>query len=270
MAENIEDLSDLYQPFTPEAAEADEKRLPTYSTMKLGVGKKVIRILPPPPGFVHATPWLLVHEHWIDLPGGKVGFPCLVQHCGERCPGCIKAEQLRKSGSKADRDVAERMAAKPTAFCHVIERGNEDAGVQTLRLPQSVLRDLLKHRNDSVTCGDDFTNPLHGFDVQIVGTKKGEYTNYETNIARRPTPMVADTSKIREMLTTRPDLMEKLRLRTWQEIVEDVQKKSAAGGQGGQQAMQSSSQQNSVAGAIEATATGDDMFAGGADEDIPF
>jgi hypothetical protein len=67
-----------YGGYSEEAAKAEQEELEKGGGdfMKLEVGKNVIRILPPPIG--HTTPFIVVHQHFIKLPGmdSPASFNC--------------------------------------------------------------------------------------------------------------------------------------------------------------------------------------------------
>lgn len=205
-----------YGSFDLEAAEneLDDLNRSQSQFLKLAVGNNVVRLLPPPLG--RNTPFVVVWQHFIKLPGATapVVFNCPRMMARKTCPACAKAEKLGNSRNSADRDAAREFWATKRIFASVIDRTDEEAGPKILGFGKSIYEALLALRTDS-TAGGDYTNPLKGFDINIKRTGTGLETRYDVLSARRNSAL-GDM----EWIGMAPDLRELARVPTADEIRE--------------------------------------------------
>lgn len=97
---------------------------------KAASGKKKFRILPAAPG---ESPFV---EAWFHNAQGADGWSknfCPEHNDGSPCPFCEIADELRKSGSKEDKELAKTYTAKKFYIVKGIERGKEEEGVKFWR-----------------------------------------------------------------------------------------------------------------------------------------
>lgn len=181
--------------------------------LKLKAGKNVLRFLPPAEGA--DSPFVLVHQHYIEVPGSQKGvsFNCPRMAKKGRCPACEKADELRDTGNPADYDRAGKFLARRRVFANVIDRNDPERGPVTLPMGKTVHEQLLAIRKN-VEAGGDFTDPSDaGFDIII--EKKGEKLNTEYSVftARKNSELGND-----EWLDNMPDLSRLARIESLEEI----------------------------------------------------
>ncbi len=172
--------------------------------MKLKVGRNVVRILPPAVG--QRTPFKVVYQHFIDLPGKKLVFVCPRFEAKRACPVCQKADQLKGSSAKADQDAASDFFARRRVYCNAIDRGEPDKGPQVLAFGKTVHEQLVALRADE-DAGGDFCNPEEGFDIIIErsGTGKND-TKYVVRPARSTSALHPNAAVMQEWIDTQKNL----------------------------------------------------------------
>lgn len=171
-------------------AEREEAAKTGGDFLKLKVGQTVVRFLPPIGQM--RSPFVIVHQHFIELPGmkDKVVFNCPRIMAQQLCPACQKMEQLRGTGLKADYDLAGELFPGMRVYAYVIDRDAPELGPQKIALSKSVLEQLNTIRADKVA-GGDFTDPTEdGFDIVINRTGTGKKdTRYQVTPARASSPL---------------------------------------------------------------------------------
>lgn len=187
---------------------------------KLVVGRNILRILPPPVN--QRSPFKIVHQHFIELPGNRKSFICARLEAKKPCAICKKIDQLRASPSKADRDAADDMFARRRIFVNVIDRKNPDKGPMVMAVGKQVHEQLLGLRDDET--GGDYCDPEEGYDVVITRTGTGKNdTKYTVALMRKPSPLAGtkddpDYDKMQEWIDTQNDLQKFARLPDQQEV----------------------------------------------------
>lgn len=160
--------------------------------LKLKEGKNRLRFLPPYLGM--SSPFMKVHQHFFKMPGSKkpIVFNCPRQmKAGYDCPACAKADDWQVSGTPAQRKLAEDMRPSARYFALVVDRDDEEKGVQILGLGKSILKGLSDIRRDE-DYGGDFTHPEEGMDVYIKRVGQGLDTRYTVHPGGRTTPLGND------------------------------------------------------------------------------
>lgn len=155
---------------------------------KFEQGNNRVRFLPPPAG--KRTPFVLVQQHFVQLPGmaAAASFNCPRAMASERCPVCDKADKLKASGNPVDFEEAKKLYPKLRVFANVIDRKHPEQGPQVIAYGKMVHEKLVKLRTDE-DAGGDFTHPLEGFDIIIEKNGDGMNTKYEVRPARQSTPL---------------------------------------------------------------------------------
>jgi len=157
--------------------------------IKVKEGQNVYRFLPPIGAM--RSPFVLAHQHYIELPGMKnaVSFNCPRVMSQQPCPACQKMEQLRGTGNKADYDVAGKLFPSLRVYAFVIDRDAPELGPQKYAFGKKVLEQLNTIRADKVA-GGDFTDPTEdGFDIVVNRTGQGLKTVYQVSAARASSPL---------------------------------------------------------------------------------
>ena len=188
--------------------------------MKLGVGKSVVRILPPVAG--SRSPFRVVHQHFVRLPTqpGPVVFVCPKMETRSPCPMCERAAKLKSSGNEADRDAAWELMPKRRVFCNVVDRAHPEDGPKVLAFGKLIHEELVSLRDDE-DAGGDYTHPLTGFDIIIIreGTGKND-TAYKVRRSPKETPLSPDAAEMNGWAEVVVDLEQFARTKTYAEICE--------------------------------------------------
>lgn len=164
-------------------------------------GKNRLRFLPPSVGM--RTPFVKVWQHFFTPVGAKkgIGFLCpRNMKAGYDCPACKKMDEWLVSRDPRDRERADGMRAKPRWFALVIDRDNEEKGIQVFGFGKSILKGLSDLRRDE-DYGGDFTHPVEGMDIYIKRTGEGIDTRYTVHPGGKTTPLGND-----HWLETMPDV----------------------------------------------------------------
>jgi hypothetical protein len=252
---NIQDLSDLYNEYSPDAAQTTLNNLPSGTDyFKTEVVNKVytIRVLPPERGAGRVEPYRVVSRHFMQLPGfGALSFNCPrlmtpKDEAPRRCPGCEKAAQLAATGNPADVKLAKAIGAGMRAYAKVIDREHPEKGVQVFEFGVTVLKRLIGFRDPAQGINEDFTHPINGCDLLVKKLKDSPW--YTVDLARNRGRLAERDEQIREWLIASNEMpLEKYaRVLTYGEIISLIMSKQGQG-QG----------QGKVAGDVSAGAVGD-------------
>lgn len=177
-----------YGEWTPEAMEKESKEISSGGDFwKPPVGRTVVRFLPPKIGW--PSPFVIQHQHFIDMPGQKqVIFCCPKQHEGKLCLACTKADSLETSGNAKDAAIAKRLRPNKRIMANVIlDPKDADQKVSVWAFGKKVYDQLKAIREDDAG-GGNFLDPIKGFNISVkrVGTGKDD-TNYTLTPAREIT-----------------------------------------------------------------------------------
>jgi hypothetical protein len=160
-------------------------------TVKPPVGKSVWFILPARRGGSQGpTPFRKgQYVHFVRDPANvenvlAVGI-CPSKTRNEPCSVCPFLGRLRATGSPADKELGEKMAAKEHIICNAVRLDVDDPKVEILQLSSGVYGDLNKILRDKVE-GVDFSNPTKGRAIIIerVGTGKTD-TKYSCRLGAK-------------------------------------------------------------------------------------
>ena len=160
--------------------------------LKLKQGQNILRFLPPPVG--RRQPFAIIYQHWVTTAESKrVPMNCARMMAKQRCAACEKMDDLLRSNNSADKAAAEDWKAKRSVAVNVIDREDEDRGVQLLNFGDMILKQLIAIRKDA-RAGGDFTDAEDGFDIIIERTGEKKSTKYAVRGARNTTPLHEDPS----------------------------------------------------------------------------
>jgi len=209
-----------YEKWTPEAIEEDQADLASESDfLKVGVGRTVLRFLPPAPG--QRSPFVKVFQHYIDIPGlsSPASFACPRLNGAKRaCPACQRADQLRASGNPADFDLAGQLRASKRVYANVINRASPDRGPVIYAFGKTIHEKLISLAGDPDW--GDFTDPgPDGYDITITRTGTGKTdTKYDLVGARTCTPLSSDAAETAAWLDSAHDLGRFIRVPSEEEL----------------------------------------------------
>lgn len=168
----------------------------------------VVRFLPPPVGA--QVPWVICHQHFLkNWAGGKrpLVFNCPLKAGESACPACEREEQLRGSGNPADIAKANDMAPRARVYANIIDRKDEETGVQIVAFGSMILEQLVEFIEDEEVYGRDYTHPFEGDDITVKRTTDNDRTTYKVNIRGGDHPRLAVTDEqMIKWIETAPNL----------------------------------------------------------------
>lgn len=233
----LENLS-VFGDFTRDAAVEDASKAGgniNYLS-KLPVGTTVLRMLPPAAG--RDRPWVVVHQHFVRVPGvdKPIVFNCPEKMANQKCPACEQMRALEKTGNPADFEAAKKYAPQFRVFANVIDRKNPNGGPLLWGFGAMIFKRLTYFRDNEDACGEDFTHPIHGYDIIITRTGTGQTdTRYQTDLARKASALADTEPQMIEWANAMADLEKSAYVPSWKEISERVEKaRSGVGGSTGQ------------------------------------
>lgn len=205
--------------YDEEAAKEEEEDLQKGGSadfFKPKEGRNILRFLPPRRGA--KSPFVKVYQHYIKVPhqDRPVVFACpRYFNKPEPCIACAKAEQLHKSGKRADKNRASDIWPSRRVFANVINREEPEKGPLVYAFGKTVHEQLVDIRQDD----GDFTNPYQGFDIKIrrSGTGKTD-TKYKVTASRKATPLSEDEQEALAWFENQHDLTKFAKVMTQEEI----------------------------------------------------
>jgi len=150
------------------AASSDQES--ANAETRLGGGKTLIRMFPPPPDMT----WVFIESlvHWSVGPERKRRIFCL-RNWGGQCPICDKVNTLYDSQDQSDKDYAGKLRANKKYILLVVNRDKPDEGPRILLAAKTIWEGIMVDylRKPVALILHD---PVNGFDVSIskVTTKK--------------------------------------------------------------------------------------------------
>lgn len=217
----------VFGEFTREAAAADADKAGGRANYlsKLPVGTTVLRALPPAVG--RERPWVIVHQHFIRIPGADspIAFNCPEKMANQACPACEQMRRLEKTGNPVDFEAAKSYAPQFRVFMNVIDRRHPERGPLLWGFGAVIFKRLTHFRENEDVCGEDFTHPLHGFDIIVTRTGTGKTdTRYQVDLSRKSTPLANSQEQMVEWGNAMADLTKSEFVPTFKDILERVNK----------------------------------------------
>lgn len=214
------DISD--NDLNEQTEQAKQGRIGGFSKLfKFPEGKTTIRIAPPRPDAKVRSPFFIVSEHFVDIPGvGRGGFVCPRAQANQKCPLCEKALKLLATGNPKDADAAQKLSPEPKAYTAFLVRGQESRGWQVAAFTSGTHKKLKMILQDPDPAdGGNFTHPMTGFDIVITRTGQELATRYDVK-ARTSTrgPLENDPDEMDDLLASIPDLSKHGNVPTLEEI----------------------------------------------------
>jgi len=203
--------------YDTDEAEKDKKAVERKGIyFKIKNNKTQLRFLPPKRG--QKNPFIKTWQHFVALVPGDdrttVIFNCPKRMMQKPCALCAQAEKKFATGKKADQDRAYDLRAKLRVYAAIVDRDDEDKGVQTFAFGQTIFEQLINIRDDI-----DFTHPIDGCDITILrkGTGKRD-TEYNVKAVRNNSALHEDAAKMDEWFDALPDLVQNAYVPTPEEV----------------------------------------------------
>ena len=192
--------------FDIDAALADQQEASKGNAdyFKFKAGQNVIRFLPPIVG--QSSPFAVLYQHWVTLPdGSRTSLNCSRMMAKQRCPACEEMDRLARSGNDVDFKASNDWKPKLRIKANIIDRDNEEVGVQVVEFGKSILDQLVAIRKDA-RAGGDFTDIEDGFDIIVTKRGEGVKTEYAVLASRESTALHDDAEVSSGWLDNQHDL----------------------------------------------------------------
>ena len=183
---------------------ADLKRSGNFSADydKLEKGKNVRRILPPKGD--KDVFWSEGYLHFGLGDDGKKTVTCLETYGeGKKCPICQYVEELKKSKSKEDKQLADKIRRVKRTYIAVLNRDADEEKPLVLPVGQTIMKQVV-----DLICDPDYgdiTDFNEGRDITITKSGSGLSTEYSV-IAKPKTSIASEDFDEDELDEEIPDL----------------------------------------------------------------
>lgn len=187
------------------AGHAEKMKHAGSKFLKVGEGKTQLRFLPGRPGQKGIFPW---YEHFYTNDAGQqVNHVCPLKSGGLKCAVCERETAMKaKAKNRVDQMKAREYEANGRFHSNVVDRADQEKGVQIYAFGIGVMNDLLKIAQDEAA-GGKFWDPVNGFDIVVDRTGKGKNdTKYKILPARNTTPLSKDPELAATWMEERMDL----------------------------------------------------------------
>ena len=126
--------------------------------------------------------------------------------------------KLRSDDNKDGYELAKKLYPKMRAFAAVIIRGEEEKGVRIWSFGKTVYQEILNYMLDADY--GDIMDPKRGYDIKVSCEKLAGKQFADTSIRPRPnpTPLHEDPAKVKEFLSSVPDLDDVYSLKSYDEL----------------------------------------------------
>ena len=207
MASNVGDFEEWAPDDAVGQAEETAKQGEGGGTWKPKPGSNRIRILPTKRG-LHPAPLVVTFGHYVEIPGKEngVGFVCPRKMKTGACPACTTVDELRATGNPADFKRAGAYLVKQRVYCNIIDRADEDRGVQVYAFGKTVYEPLMAYRSTNPRDDMPFDSVKNGYDVIVTKTGEKMKTEYGVRLVKSPSPLSDDPAKIAEWSESLRDL----------------------------------------------------------------
>jgi hypothetical protein len=141
-------------------------------------GDTDIRLFPAAKGEDPDDWFVYVGNHY-GLAKFPVVCPNVTDWQEEDCPICQMVAEMRESGMNDD---ASKYAVRRQFIARAIIRGEEDKGVQQIRMPSSLFKMISQFLRDIETFGNPLDMSPHGKDIRINKTGQNIQTTYTAQV----------------------------------------------------------------------------------------
>lgn len=201
MAKAVESRDDRLKRVREKLSKTEFSSWKGTPTWKPKPGRNVIRILPGV-GKMEDFFWQDVGSHY--PPGSNRGFMCPDFTIGEKCPICEFVNALFSAGDEASKGLAGKLKKRKQFWMNVIDREDEDRGVQIYKPGPTVFQALAALVNDP-DYGEIY-DPDNGQDVIIKRAGTGIETEYQVMVRPKQTPLHSNETVAQGWLDSAPDL----------------------------------------------------------------
>jgi hypothetical protein len=180
-----------YGDWTPEQMDKESTEMSSGGDFwKVPVGRTTVRFLPPKLGW--PSPFVIQHQHFIDLPGveNSIVFACPRLHEKKKCLACEKADKLETSGNARDSKAARKLRPGKRVMANVVINPKDPMSVVSIWGFGKTVYEMLKAIRQDDENGGNFLDPMKGFNIGVtrVGTGKDD-TKYTLMPAREQTKL---------------------------------------------------------------------------------
>jgi len=129
--------------------------------------------------------------------------PNATDWAGDPCPICKTVEELRQSSMN---DEANKYAVRKPFYARAIIRGQEDQGIQIVRLPSTLFKAITTLIKDTEAYGDVLSPGPHGRDIRITKDGQNLQTSYQANVLPKERPLLGTKEATIQILKDLPTI----------------------------------------------------------------
>lgn len=176
-----------------------------------------VRIFPPMIGEKAAM--RRIAQHFIRVPGqtNPVVFNCPRLMAGQYCIGCAKCDEMAKSGSITDAELAKTWRANASMVGRAINREFPQLGVKKFSMSKGMWTQF-QGVLSMVGAGPHYSDPVRGFDVRI--HREGEKLATKWTMREGVRGPLGTGTEISAWLANVPNLDDDLRVPSSDEIAQ--------------------------------------------------
>lgn len=171
-----------------------------------------IRILP----WSDAKPGEPLKELWFYYLGDTSALS--LKQFGEKDPIDELMTKLFKTKNPDDKNLAKKLFAKMRAYAPIIDRSDEEKGVQLWSVGKIVHQRLLSFfLNEEI---GDYFDPITGFDVTVQFTRQQgkKFNDTAVDVARRPSKLHQDPEKVAAWMKSIPNPLDIYKKKSYEEL----------------------------------------------------
>jgi len=176
------------------AERATRQFLPFF---KFPIGKTDLRILPAPKGEDEDGWFVPVGFHYNLNEKQPIICRAETNWAHEDCAVCAAVTELRAAGQN---DEAQRIGVRRQYIVRAIVRGQEEKGIQMLRLPTTVWQSIGKIVLEKETFGDVLSMSPKGRDIRVIKTGTGLATQYEVQALPQTKPALPTPGEVKAVM----------------------------------------------------------------------
>lgn len=160
--------------------------------------KANIRILPPWGKSANGFFYYDSAQHFgVSIGGRNRAISCLEYKDKGKCPVCIFINRLKGSGDKDQAKLAERLRKNPRFFVNIIDRDDEDKGIQLFGTNKKCIEAVLDASDDSDI--GDITDPESGRNLIITRRGTGMLTRYAYRVSTKESSIEYDPKELYQL-----------------------------------------------------------------------
>lgn len=160
-------------------------------------GKTDIRILPAERGADSEEWFTVVGAHYNVVDNKPLTCRYETYWAEDKCPICELVQEMFEAG---EREEAKKLNVRRSYFVRGIVRGEEEKGVQLIRLPVTLFDSILEIIEDEDAFGDVLNAGNKGRDIRVAKSGQKLQTKYQAQALPKNRPLLGTKEEILELL----------------------------------------------------------------------